>query len=83
MQQYNLYEAKTHLSQLVQAALDGEEVLIARAGKPAVRLVPVESTLPATRGFGCLKLALGELDAAFTPETEAEIAALLLGQDQA
>lgn len=41
MHQYNLYEAKTHLSQLVQAALDGEEVLIAHAGKPAVRLVPV------------------------------------------
>jgi prevent-host-death family protein len=76
MHQYNLYEAKTHLSQLVQAALEGEEVLIARAGKPAVRLVPVDPAAPATRGFGCLKLAPGALDAAFSPETEAEVAAL-------
>jgi prevent-host-death family protein len=83
MQQYNLYEAKTHLSQLVQAALDGEEVLIARAGKPAVRLVPVTETLPATRGFGCLKLAAGTLDEAFSPATEAKVAALLLGEEEA
>ncbi|MDP2795715.1 MAG: type II toxin-antitoxin system prevent-host-death family antitoxin [Sulfurisoma sp.] len=81
MQQYNLYEAKTRLSQLVQSALDGEEVLIARAGKPAVRLVPVTDTSPATRGFGCLKLSPGALDAAFTPEVEAEVAALFLGEE--
>ena len=54
MRQYNLYEAKTQLSQLVQAALDGEEVLIARAGKVAVRLVPVASAQPATGGWGTL-----------------------------
>lgn len=83
MHQYNLYEAKTHLSQLVQAALDGEDVLIARAGKPAVRLVPVTDASPATRGFGCLKLSPGALDNAFTPETEAEVAALFLGENEA
>ncbi|MEW6293630.1 MAG: type II toxin-antitoxin system prevent-host-death family antitoxin [Pseudomonadota bacterium] len=83
MHQYNLYEAKTRLSQLVQAALDGEEVLIARAGKPAVRLVPVGETTPATIGYGCLKLAPGALDQAFTPETDAEVAALFMGKDAA
>ena len=83
MHQYNLYEAKTHLSQLVQAALNGEEVLIARAGKPAVRLVPVTDARPATRGFGCLKLAPGALDEAFTPATEAAVAALSLGEEAA
>jgi prevent-host-death family protein len=36
----NLYEAKTNLSRLVDEALGGEEVVIARAGKPLVRLVP-------------------------------------------
>jgi prevent-host-death family protein len=40
----NMHEAKTHLSQLVDRALAGEEVVIGRAGKPAVRLVPVEET---------------------------------------
>lgn len=81
MRLHNLYEAKTHLSQLVQAALDGEEVLIARAGKPAVRLVPVTETA-ATQGFGCLKLAPGALDKAFTATADTEVAALFLGEEQ-
>ncbi len=38
----NIHEAKTHLSKLVAAAEAGEDVVIARAGKPAVRMVPVE-----------------------------------------
>ena len=50
MKQLNIYEAKTHLSQRVQAALDGEEVFIARAGKPGVRLVPVPSQVSSDCG---------------------------------
>jgi prevent-host-death family protein len=37
----NVHEAKTNLSKLIEAALRGEEVIIAKAGKPAVLLVPV------------------------------------------
>jgi prevent-host-death family protein len=37
----NLYQAKTHLSALVDRAADGEEIVIAKAGKPRARLVPV------------------------------------------
>jgi prevent-host-death family protein len=37
----NIHEAKSQLSKLVERALKGEEVIIARAGKPMVRLVPV------------------------------------------
>lgn len=37
----NMHEAKTKLSSLVEAALGGEEVIIARAGTPLVKLVPV------------------------------------------
>lgn len=37
----NVYEAKTQLSRLIDRALAGEDVVIARAGKPLVRLVPV------------------------------------------
>ncbi|MFZ5476949.1 MAG: type II toxin-antitoxin system Phd/YefM family antitoxin [Myxococcota bacterium] len=37
-----MHRAKTHLSRLVEDALAGEEVVIALAGKPRVRLVPVE-----------------------------------------
>lgn len=37
----NMHEAKTDLSRLVERALSGEEVIIARAGVPVVRLVPI------------------------------------------
>jgi prevent-host-death family protein len=40
--QMNIYEAKTHLSQLVDQAAAGEDVVIARNGRPVARLVPVE-----------------------------------------
>jgi prevent-host-death family protein len=36
----NIHEAKTHLSRLVQRAADGEDIVIAKAGAPMVRLVP-------------------------------------------
>ncbi|MFT4049321.1 MAG: type II toxin-antitoxin system prevent-host-death family antitoxin [Solirubrobacterales bacterium] len=39
--QVNTLEAKNQLSRLIEAALAGEEVVIARRGKPAVRLQPI------------------------------------------
>jgi prevent-host-death family protein len=42
----NIYEAKTSLSELVERAAAGEEIIIAKAGKPKARLVPLESVLP-------------------------------------
>ncbi len=44
MSQIGMHEAKTNLSQLVKRAQAGEEVIIARNGKPVVRLVPVAGT---------------------------------------
>lgn len=41
MTQATIHEAKTHLSKLIQKALAGEEVIIAKAGKPVVKLVPL------------------------------------------
>jgi prevent-host-death family protein len=46
----NIHEAKTQLSKLVERALEGEEVIIARAGKPAVRLVPIRESDKPRRG---------------------------------
>ena len=51
MAQVNLYEAKTHLSQLIDAAVAGQEVVIAKAGRPKVRLVAVVEE-QAARPFG-------------------------------
>jgi prevent-host-death family protein len=47
--QVNMHEAKTRLSELVSAAESGEEVVIARDGAPAVRLVPVRAEYPPVR----------------------------------
>ena len=41
MKQVNIHQAKTELSKLVERAEAGEEVIIARAGKPAAKLVPL------------------------------------------
>lgn len=41
--QLNVYEAKANLSELLERALAGETVVIARAGKPLVRLVPIRN----------------------------------------
>lgn len=41
----NIHKAKTNLSQLIEAAERGEEVIIARNGKPAVRMVPIAPSL--------------------------------------
>jgi prevent-host-death family protein len=38
----NIHEAKTHLSRLVERAAKGETVIIAKAGKPMAKLVPLE-----------------------------------------
>jgi len=40
----NIYDAKTRLSRLVARAEAGEEIIIARAGRPAARLVPLPDT---------------------------------------
>ena len=49
--QVNLYEAKAKLSDLVERAVNGEDIVIARAGRPRVRLVAVvERTAPRQPG---------------------------------
>lgn len=42
MQTINIHEAKTHLSRLVEGVVAGEEIIIAKAGKPMARLVALE-----------------------------------------
>jgi prevent-host-death family protein len=54
--QVNLYEAKTHLSSLVDRAAMGEEIVIAKAGKPMARLIsmPQEPKQPRKSGQNLL-----------------------------
>lgn len=51
MAEFNIHEAKTHLSRLLERALAGEEIIIAKAGKRIARLVPWKMT-PAPRKLG-------------------------------
>ncbi len=44
----NIHEAKTHLSKLLQRVMNGEEIIIAKAGKPVARLLPITEA-PAQR----------------------------------
>ena len=44
METINIHQAKTQLSRLIERVSAGEEIIIARAGKPVARLVPLEPT---------------------------------------
>ena len=74
----NILEAKNRLSELVRAARAGKEVVIAKNGQPMVRLVPIAAT--GLKGFGSLKSVRGDVDKAFTPAIEREVARLFRGR---
>lgn len=63
----NIYEAKTKLSSLLERAQAGEEIVIARAGKPVARLAPIAPIADTRSGvrFGGLKAAKLRLSADF------------------
>lgn len=70
----NMHEAKTKLSQLAEAAANGEKVVIAKAGKPYVELVPYRSEKRAP--FGWLKSEVQispDFDSADTNEDVADL----------
>jgi prevent-host-death family protein len=73
MQKVTIHAAKTHLSRLIEAALAGEEVVIAKGDKPVVRLVPIPQ---GKFIFGVLEAgSLGEGPDFFAPMEEDELAA--------
>ena len=55
MEVANIHQAKTHLSRLVERALAGEDIVIAKAGKPMVRLVPYTNDATPRIKFGVWK----------------------------
>lgn len=65
----NIHEAKTHLSQLIEKAAAGEEIIIAKAGKPVAKLVPLHGA-PSVRSLGIFqgKLNVAEDFDASLPE---------------
>ena len=56
----NIHEAKTHLSRLLERVGTGEEIVIARAGKPVARLVPyIDNPGPRVHGQWAGKVWIG------------------------
>jgi prevent-host-death family protein len=71
MKLINIQAAKTHLSRLVEEAAAGEEIVLAKAGRPFVKLVPcTASTTPRQLGGweGAMQIAAGfdDVDSAIT-----------------
>jgi prevent-host-death family protein len=54
METINIHEAKTHLSRLVEKAAKGEAFIIAKAGKPMVKVVPLDEEKKPKRRLGIL-----------------------------
>lgn len=77
--QVNMLEAKSQLSKLVKAALEGEEVIIASNGVPVVKLVPFARKRK-LGGWGRLRQHANEVDCAFTPALDQEVARRLGGK---
>lgn len=46
----NIHDAKTHFSKLINQALAGEEIIIARGGRPLIKLTPYTAELPIRQG---------------------------------
>jgi prevent-host-death family protein len=77
MKPVNIHEAKTHLSRLVERVEAGEEIIIAKAGRPAARLVPIEGARKPVK-IGGLKARV-PLPEDFDTMFEGEIEALFAG----
>jgi prevent-host-death family protein len=59
MKQVNIHEAKTNLSRLVDEVTNGEEIVLAKAGRPVAKLVPISLRRPRQPGFlkGAIEIA--------------------------
>ncbi|MBS3936108.1 MAG: type II toxin-antitoxin system prevent-host-death family antitoxin [Sulfuritalea sp.] len=74
MEAVNIHDAKTNLSRLVDQAAAGAEIIIAKAGKPVARLMPLEKPLDEPRRLGVLagkREVPEDIDAMFVADIEA------------
>lgn len=71
----NIHEAKTHFSKLLEEARAGEEIILAKAGKPYARLVPLDIPAKALRQLGGIipPLSAQEITESLRPLSEEEL----------
>ncbi len=68
MKTVNVHEAKTHLSRLLEAAAGGQEIIIAKSGKPIARLVPIQQGRMRRKGLLKGRIRIGKLFEALLPQ---------------
>lgn len=80
----NILEAKTSLSRLVEAVESGAEteIIIARNGKPAAKLVPLDAATPKKRRLGLARGKYPPLDFEAFQALDAEVEALFLTEEK-
>jgi prevent-host-death family protein len=80
----NMLQAKTSLSKLVEAVESGaeKEIIIARNGKPAARLVPLDAEPKRKRQLGLLEGKYPPLDYEAFQALDAEIEKMFLGEEE-
>jgi prevent-host-death family protein len=81
MKTVNIHEAKTHLSRLVDEAAKGEAFVIAKAGKPMVRVVPLEEEPKKKPRAGFLK-GYAQIPDDFNTMLAKEIEEMFHGEDE-
>jgi prevent-host-death family protein len=81
MATFNIHEAKTHLSRLIERLATGEEIVIAKAGKPVAKLVPFRETKE-PRKPGAWKGKIWLAPDWDSDETNEEIAKVFYGEDE-
>ena len=83
MRKVNIHEAKTHLSRLVEEAARGEPFVIAEAGKPLVKVVPLEpEKVDTSKRMGFLRHANWTVPDDFDTFMQDEIIATFYGEDE-
>lgn len=78
MKSFNIHEAKTNLSKLIEMAVLGEPFIIAKSGKPLVKVEKIEARVPKRIGF---MMGEGSVPDDFDTMAAAEIADLFEGRD--
>jgi prevent-host-death family protein len=85
MRTINIHQAKTHLSRLVDEAEKGDSFIIAKAGKPKVKVIRLDAPeQPAKRRLGGLEgmYSIPENFEEIDKELDKEVEALMLGEDE-
>ena len=82
MQTFNIHEAKTHLSRLVEGAAKGEPFIIAKAGRPMVKVMALDvAEKPKPQRLGFMK-GMGKVPADFDTMYAKEIERMFYGEDE-